>query len=119
MKLIYQLQEAIQPTAYRPSQYERTVLAKIIVSTTPQLAYDQIARGIKLNAAKEKLVQLGFIEIIDGEASLTLAGEELAKAQALLDDTGEPGTDATSAADDTERLPTSTDDGQSSGLDDF
>lgn len=89
---------AMTAGSYRPTETERVVLAKIIVSTTPQLAYDEVARGIKLNTAKEKLVQLGFVTVLDGEIELTGVGEELAKAQALMDEMGEPSEDAREVA---------------------
>ena len=78
------------PAGYRPTEHQRGVIAKIAVADTPQLAYDHIARGVKLNTAAEALARMGFISILDGEASLTDAGLELGKAQALIDEMGEP-----------------------------
>ncbi len=117
MNLIKQLQEAIQPSAYRPTEHERIVVAKILVSTTPQLAFDQIARGEKLNMAKTKLMQLGFIQVLDGEASLTPDGIEMATAQALADETGEAAEGAADVANDNDALPSPTSDDE--GLGDF
>lgn len=78
------------PASYRPTDHQRAVLAKVAIAETPQLAYDQIARGIKLNSATEVLARMGFISIMDGEASLTDNGQELALAQALVDESGQP-----------------------------
>lgn len=79
-----------EPTSYRPTEHQRAVLAKIAIADTPQLGFDQIARGVKLNTAAQSLAKLGFISILDGEASLTDAGEQLAVAQALIDEGGSP-----------------------------
>lgn len=85
------LQEMLHdPASYRPTSHQREVIARISIADTPQLAYDQIARGIKLNTATEVLARMGFISIMDGEASLTDAGQELALAQALVDESGQP-----------------------------
>lgn len=81
---------AHDPAGYRPTEHQRGVIAKILLANTPQLAYDQIARGLKLNTAAETLARMGFISILDGEASLTDAGNQLALAQALVDEAGEP-----------------------------
>lgn len=75
---------------YRPTQHERMVIAKVLISQTPQVAFDQVSRGVHLNAAKMGLAKLGFISIMDGKIELTDKGNELAKAQALADDMMEP-----------------------------
>lgn len=97
MKL-QELKESLSPRAYRPTEHERAVVALIAISQTPQLAFDQIRNGLKLNAAADRLNKLGLIAIIDGEATLTPAGEEFAQAQAIQDESGQVTDDASTIA---------------------
>lgn len=97
MKL-QELTESLTPRSYRPTEHERVVVALVVISQTPQLAYDQIRNGLKLNAAADRLNKLGILSIIDGEATLTQAGTEFAEAQAIIDGTGQPTDEATRIA---------------------
>jgi hypothetical protein len=68
---------------------QKRVLAKIIASPTPKVAGEEISGDQNLIAARDQLAELGAIEHVGGEASLTDKGEQLAREDNITDEGGQ------------------------------
>jgi len=75
-------------TTVHLSDAQRIVLTKILSSPTPQVAYESISATRNLVAARNLMAKLGLILVTDNTAAITQPGREVAKDEALIDDTG-------------------------------
>lgn len=72
----------------RPSLFQKQVLARIVGAATPKLAAAAIASSRNLMAARDMLVKLGAIAIMDDTAELTDKGMQLATDENIVDQSG-------------------------------
>lgn len=95
----------VHPAAFRPTEHQRDVLSKVQVADSPELAADQVSRGQHFVEARDILIRLGFLEVVDGGLVLSSTGEDLVAAQGLEDPefdndgTDDPLTDVTPHTD--------------------
>jgi hypothetical protein len=73
---------------FTPTQTQKQVIASIAGAATPTVAGDAISRGPNMVSARDTLLRLGFITFINGEATLTAQGQQLAVAENITDETG-------------------------------
>lgn len=73
---------------FRPTNTQKRVIARIAASPTPTVAGDSVSRGVNVVGARNTLMRLGFITYINGEATLTDQGQQLAVAENIIDDGG-------------------------------
>lgn len=73
---------------FRPTDTQKQILAKIVGAATPTVAGDAISSGANFVSARNTLVNLGLIAFSNGEATLTDAGQSLARAENIVDETG-------------------------------
>lgn len=73
---------------FRPTTVQKQVIAKIAGAATPTVAGDAASMGVNTVAARDMLIKLGLITFANGEAALTDAGAQLAKAENITDETG-------------------------------
>lgn len=81
------LERKIIPVTH-PTDNQKSVLAKIASSATPQLAAADISDTPNLVAARDLLIQMGLIELDDNGAHLTDQGQQVMVDQNLTDDGG-------------------------------
>jgi hypothetical protein len=68
---------------------QKSVLAKIVAAPTPKVAAEDISQGENIVAARDMLIELGFITFADGVfAALTASGKKIATDENIIDDTG-------------------------------
>lgn len=65
------------------------VITKIIAAPTPQVAAAEISQGQNLVAARNELMALKLITLVDGAAEITDMGMTVATQENLIDDTGQ------------------------------
>lgn len=80
--------EIAQPIP-RPTTTQMQVLAAIIGSPTPVVAYETISTGQHMIAARDILMRLRLIDLADGEAALTDAGAKVAVDENIMDESGQ------------------------------
>lgn len=73
---------------FRPTDTQKQVLAKVAGAATPTVAGDAISSGANFVSARNTLAKLGLISFANGEATLTDAGQSLARAENIVDETG-------------------------------
>lgn len=73
---------------FRPTNTQKQVIARITGAATPTVAGDSVSSGANIVSARDTLVELGFITFINGEATLTDSGQQLAVAENITDETG-------------------------------
>ena len=75
--------------AVRPTETQKQILAKIASAATPKLAAGNIIGNQNLLSARDMLAKLGIITFSPNEAALTDAGEQLARDENIIDDSGQ------------------------------
>lgn len=73
---------------FRPTTTQKQIIARIAGAATPTVAGDSVSSGINVVSARNTLARLGFITYINGEATLTDQGRQLATAENITDETG-------------------------------
>ncbi len=68
--------------------HQKIVLSKTKAAATPQVAASEISKDRHLVTARNMLVRLGLLALGDNKAIVTQQGEEVMKAQNLIDETG-------------------------------
>lgn len=76
------------------SAAQKTVLVMAEFSATPKQAFAATTGSDKLVYARDSLVKLGYISLLNGEISLTDAGQNAVIQYNLADETGQPTDDA-------------------------
>ena len=77
-------------TSIRLSETQKTLMCQITAAPTEELAYEASENGTNIVAARDQLEKLGLLVWEEGSASITDAGTEVMKDEALLDqDSGE------------------------------
>ena len=76
MRLAY-LIETDTVTPFELTENQKRVLCKVFISPTPTLALEEISDDTHLISARDMMVEKGFLDINETEASLTDDGKEL------------------------------------------
>jgi hypothetical protein len=72
-----------------PTVNQKKVLAIIIAAPTSVVALANISTNPNIVAARDMLVKLGVIQLIDGGAIITDSGTKIAKDENIIDEVGE------------------------------
>ena len=70
------------------SDTQKRVLAKVIAAPTPRLAAEELSGDVNLVAARDMLLDLGLLQIVQGHASLTDKGRHVAREENIADESG-------------------------------
>ncbi len=71
------------------SHTQKFVLAKLISSETPLVAYESVSRGPNIVAARDQLAGLGLMTVAENDAQITDVGKEAMQQEGLVDEMGE------------------------------
>jgi hypothetical protein len=72
-----------------PTDNQKRVLAIIIASPSPKVANEELTGDENLMAARNILMKLGVITVVDGTAELTDKGTQIAQDERITDETGQ------------------------------
>lgn len=75
-------------SAVHPTTNQKRVIAKVIAAPTPSVAAEEISKNANMVAARNMLMKLGALSLVNGEATLTQAGMQIATDENIADQGG-------------------------------
>lgn len=76
-------------SAVHPTMNQKRVLAKIIAAPTATVAGEELSKDPNLVAARNMLMKLGVISLVNNEATLTDKGQQIATEENICDQSGQ------------------------------
>lgn len=76
-------------SAVHPTMNQKRVLAKIIAAPTATVASEELSKDPNLVAARNMLMRLGVISLVNNEATLTDKGQQIATEENICDQSGQ------------------------------
>jgi hypothetical protein len=76
-------------SAVHPTTNQKRVLAKIIAAPTATVAGEELSKDPNLVAARNMLMKLGMISLVNNEAALTDKGQQVAAEENICDQSGQ------------------------------
>jgi hypothetical protein len=76
-------------TNVRLSETQKIVMTRIVAADNPHVAYEGVNEGRNLVSSAKELVQIGLIELFQGQANITDKGNQVLQNEGLTDESGE------------------------------